>query len=141
VHNVPFLFWVWWLKTCKNWVVPVTTPKKRVTPTCKSEESSEKTSAISICQLCTSQPDLLLHVNSATQELMQQHKKAFSDMRAYYNGVTVSNLDLIRTLRVEAVELRRRDAASAKLAGEVAAENKRLVEPLAQVWPTLISEI
>lgn len=69
---------------------------------------------------------------------MQQHEKAFADMRAYYNGVTVGNLDLIRTLRDEAAELRRRDAASAKLAAEIAAENKRLVEPLAQVWPSLI---
>ena len=64
---------------------------------------------------------------------MQQHVTAFADMRAYYNGVTTTNLDTIKSLREEAAELKRRDAASAKLAAEIAAENKRLVEPLAQV--------
>lgn len=69
----------------------------------------------------------------ALQNLMQQHTTAFADMRAYYNGVTSSNLDLIKSLKDKAVELRRRDVAAAKLVSQITAENKRLVEPLAQV--------
>ena len=79
---------------------------------------------------------LLLSVN-ALQDLMQQHSKALADMGAYYNGITTSNLDLIKSLKDEAVELRSRDVAAAKLLSQVTAENKRLVEPLAQVHATL----
>lgn len=64
---------------------------------------------------------------------MQQHVTAFADMRTYYNDVTASNLGLIKALRDDAAEGKRRDAATAKLVAEVAAENRRLVEPLAQV--------
>ncbi|BDA46585.1 Dynein regulatory complex subunit 4 [Coccomyxa sp. Obi] len=75
--------------------------------------------------------------NAHVQDLMQQHTKAFADMRAYYNGITSSNLDLIKSLKDEAVELRRRDVAAAKLVSQVTAENKRLVEPLAQAQKTV----
>ncbi len=74
---------------------------------------------------------------NASQDLMQQHNKALADMGAYYNGVTTSNLDLIKSLKDEAVELRSRDVAAAKLVSQVTAENKRLMEPLAQVHATL----
>lgn len=64
---------------------------------------------------------------------MQHHEKAFADMRAYYNSITHSNLDIIRRLKEEAGELKHREAATNKLMANVAAENERLVEPLAQV--------
>jgi hypothetical protein len=54
-------------------------------------------------------------------------------MKAYYNDVTTNNLDLVKALKEDAAELRRRETAADKLLAEVAAENKALVEPLEQV--------
>jgi len=47
--------------------------------------------------------------------------------------VTTNNLDLVKALKEDAAELRRRETAADKLLAEVAAENKPLVEPLEQV--------
>lgn len=94
------------------------------------------------CKLCKPAAHFnswALHLKmDALQDLMQQHTKAFADMRAYYNSITSSNLDLIKSLKEEAVELRRRDVVAAKLVSQVTAENKRLVDPLSQVHDTLL---
>ncbi len=47
--------------------------------------------------------------------------------------MTTNNLDLVKALKEDAAELRRRETAADKLLAEVAAENKALVEPLEQV--------
>lgn len=52
--------------------------------------------------------------NFHIETLMKKHEKAFSDMKGYYNDITLNNLALINTLRVlsqsflPAVHLKRR---------------------------------
>ena len=67
------------------------------------------------------------------QALMQQHEKAFADMKGYFNGVVRDNLDAIMALKAELAEHKRREASTQSLLQEVVAENKRLSEPLDKV--------
>ena len=64
---------------------------------------------------------------------MQQHEKAFSDMKNYFNGVVRDNLDAIMALKAELAEHKRRETTTQSLLQEVVAENKRLSEPLDKV--------
>jgi hypothetical protein len=59
-------------------------------------------------------------------------------MKAYYTDVSNANLDAIRALKEEAAEARRQRAAAEKVAADTGAENRRLVEPLAQVHLSLL---
>ena len=70
---------------------------------------------------------------AAMQALMQQHEKAFADMKGYFNGVVRDNLDAIMALKAELAEHKRREASTQSLLQEVVAENKRLSEPLDKV--------
>lgn len=72
-------------------------------------------------------------VFACAQDLTKRHDAAFAEIKAYFNDVTTNNLDLVKALKEDAAELRRREAAADKLLAEVAAENKALVEPLEQV--------
>lgn len=67
------------------------------------------------------------------QDLTKRHEAAFAEIKAYYNDVTAKNLDLVKALKEDAAELRCREAATDKLLAEMAAENRQLAEPLAQV--------
>ncbi len=71
------------------------------------------------------------------QDLTKRHEAAFAEIKAYYNDVTANNLDLVKALKEDAAELRCREAATDKLLAEMAAENRQLAEPLAQVCSTL----
>ena len=64
---------------------------------------------------------------------MEDHKTAFEEMRAYYNDITANTLDLIKALKGDAAELKRREATAQALALEVAQENTRLIDPLEAV--------
>ncbi|CAM9773491.1 unnamed protein product [Chrysoparadoxa australica] len=75
-----------------------------------------------------------LHVN----DLMRNHKKAFGQMKvsadrehAYYNDITNDNLKLIRSLKDELTEMKKKAVANQKLMQDISQENKRLSEPLA----------
>ncbi|KAK9826877.1 hypothetical protein WJX81_002647 [Elliptochloris bilobata] len=70
--------------------------------------------------------------NTHIQDLTKRHEAAFAEIKAYYNDVTANNLDLVKALKEDAAELRKREAAADKLLAEVAAENRALTEPLAQ---------
>ena len=70
------------------------------------------------------------------QDLTKRHEAAFAEIKAYYNDVTANNLDLVKALKEDAAELRCREAATDKLLAEMAAENRQLAEPLAQVCST-----
>ncbi|KAL4443289.1 hypothetical protein ABPG75_011026 [Micractinium tetrahymenae] len=70
--------------------------------------------------------------NAHIADLMARHEAAFRDMRAYYNQVTHSNLDLIKALKEEIADMKAAEAAREKLVGDVVRENRRLAEPLAQ---------
>ena len=51
-------------------------------------------------------------------------------MRAYFNDITANTLDLIKQLKADAVDMKKRENAAEVLAIELAQENKRLIEPL-----------
>ncbi|CAM9506290.1 unnamed protein product, partial [Sphacelaria rigidula] len=52
-----------------------------------------------------------LHIN----DLMKNHEKAFGQMKAYYNDITNDNLKLIRSLKDELVEMKKKALANQKL--------------------------
>lgn len=68
--------------------------------------------------------------NSQINTLMKNHEKAFSDIKNYYNDITLNNLALINTLKEQVEEMKKKEERLEKQMAEVMAENKRLVEPL-----------
>lgn len=68
--------------------------------------------------------------NTHINELMKKHEKAFADIKTYYNDITHNNLDLIKTLKEDVAEMKKKEAQNEKLMYEIAQENKRLSEPL-----------
>ena len=62
--------------------------------------------------------------------LLAAHDRAFADMRTYFREVTHANLDLIKTLKDESAELKRREASDERIMFAIAAENKRMSEPM-----------
>lgn len=51
-------------------------------------------------------------------------------MKKYYLDITTSNLDLIKSLKDEVEEMRKKQIANEQLMYDVAQENKRLTQPL-----------
>ncbi|KAK3248040.1 Dynein regulatory complex subunit 4 [Cymbomonas tetramitiformis] len=68
--------------------------------------------------------------NTHINELMKKHEKAFAEIKNYYNDITHNNLDLIKTLKEDVAEMKKKEAQNEKLMTEIAQENKRLSEPL-----------
>ncbi|KAK2191116.1 hypothetical protein NP493_61g05046 [Ridgeia piscesae] len=68
--------------------------------------------------------------NGQINTLMKNHEKAFSDIKNYYNDITLNNLALINTLKEQVEEMKKKEDRLEKQMAEVMAENKRLVEPL-----------
>lgn len=68
--------------------------------------------------------------NSQINTLMKNHEKAFSDIKNYYNDITLNNLALINTLKEQVEEMKKKEERMEKKMGELTAENKRLTEPL-----------
>lgn len=68
--------------------------------------------------------------NGQIHSLMRNHEKAFSDIKNYYNDITLNNLALINSLKEEIENGRKREDRNEKLMTEIVAENKRLTEPL-----------
>ena len=68
--------------------------------------------------------------NTHINELMKKHEKAFMEIKNYYNDITHNNLDLIKTLKEDVAEMKKKEAQNEKLMYEIAQENKRLSEPL-----------
>ncbi|EFJ12010.1 hypothetical protein SELMODRAFT_125064 [Selaginella moellendorffii] len=68
--------------------------------------------------------------NMHITDLMKKHEKAFSEIKCYYNDITQNNLDLIKTLKEDVTDMKKREAANEKLMYEIAQENRRLTEPL-----------
>jgi len=68
--------------------------------------------------------------NNHINELMKKHEKAFGEIKNYYNDITHNNLDLIRQLKEEVSEMKKKEIANEKLMFEIAQENKKLSEPL-----------
>ncbi|KAI5084781.1 hypothetical protein GOP47_0000950 [Adiantum capillus-veneris] len=68
--------------------------------------------------------------NTHINELMKKHEKAFTEIKCYYNDITQNNLDLIKTLKEDVTDMKKKEAANEKLMYDIAQENKRLTEPL-----------
>lgn len=67
-----------------------------------------------------------LHIN----DLMRNHEKAFGQMKSYYNDITRDNLKLIKSLKDEVAEMKKKAIANQKLMHDISHENQRLKEPL-----------
>lgn len=61
---------------------------------------------------------------------MNAHEKAFGEIKNYYNDITHNNLDLIKSLKEEVADMKKKEAQDEKLMFEIAQENKRMSEPL-----------
>ncbi|XP_019360911.1 PREDICTED: growth arrest-specific protein 8 [Gavialis gangeticus] len=70
------------------------------------------------------------HKNGQINTLMQNHEKAFSDIKNYYNDVTLNNLALINTLKEQMEEMKKKEDHLEKEMAEVLLQNRRLAEPL-----------
>ncbi|PAA78994.1 hypothetical protein BOX15_Mlig031513g3, partial [Macrostomum lignano] len=70
--------------------------------------------------------------NDQINTLMKNHEKAFSDIKNYYNDITLNNLALINTLKEKIDEMKAKEDRLEKQMAEVMAENRRLSEPLRQ---------
>lgn len=67
--------------------------------------------------------------NEHIQSLMEMHKKAFSEIKNYYNDITHNNLDLIKSLKEEVAEMRLKESHDEKQMEHISQENKRMSEP------------
>ena len=67
-----------------------------------------------------------LHIN----DLMRNHSRAFGQMKSYYNDITNDNLQLIKDLKSELVEKKKKAIGIQKVMYDISQENKRLHEPL-----------
>jgi myosin heavy subunit len=71
--------------------------------------------------------------NQHINDLMKNHKKAFGQMKTYYNDITGGNLQVIKDLQKKIVELKERAVDNKKKLLDYAQENQKLSEPLAMV--------
>jgi hypothetical protein len=63
-------------------------------------------------------------------KLMAKHKQAFDDIKNYYRDTTHNNLDLIKTLKEEVAEMKKKEQAVEKDVHDVSRINKKLSQPL-----------
>ena len=68
--------------------------------------------------------------NTHINQLMKKHDVAFTEIKNYYNDITHNNLDLIKTLKDDVAEMKKKEATNDQLMYEISQENKRLSEPL-----------
>jgi len=68
--------------------------------------------------------------NEHTRRLMKQHEDAFTKIKRYYNDITHNNLDLIKSLKDDVSEMKKKERLDEKKMLQIAAENKRMSEPL-----------
>ena len=78
--------------------------------------------------------------NQHINDLIMNHKKAFSNMKLYYNEITRGNLQLITNLQKHVSELRVRAQNNKRLLLEYVQENQNLSKPLMKV-SSKISEL
>jgi len=64
------------------------------------------------------------------QKVMAKNSKDFLEIKVYYSEITVSNLDLIKRLKEEHSEIKKRENDNAKQMFDLEQRNKQLKEPL-----------
>jgi len=75
--------------------------------------------------------------NEHIATLMDNHKKAFAEIKNYYNDITHNNLDLIKSLKEEVAEMREKEILDEKQMESISLENKRMSEPFKQAQKDL----
>merc|ERR1712178_304726 len=60
------------------------------------------------------------HINTLTEN----HQQAFAEIKNYYNAITQDNLSLIKSLKEEVVEMKKKDADNEKVMMKISQENK-----------------
>ncbi|XP_062442124.1 dynein regulatory complex subunit 4 isoform X4 [Rhea pennata] len=68
--------------------------------------------------------------NSQINVLMKNHEKAFSDIKNYYNDVTLNNLALINTLKEQMEEMKKKENHLEKEMADMLLQNKQLTDHL-----------
>mmetsp|Transcript_67133 Transcript_67133/g.132183 ORF Transcript_67133/g.132183 Transcript_67133/m.132183 type:complete len:479 (+) Transcript_67133:66-1502(+) len=71
--------------------------------------------------------------NQHINDLIRNHIKAFTQMKAYYNDITRTNLNMIKKLQNQVEVLKERSSNNKKLLQEYVIENQKLSKPLAEV--------
>lgn len=71
--------------------------------------------------------------NQHINDLVKNHQKAFGQMQNYYNDITGSNLQLIKSLQKQVETLKSRATNNKKMLYEYTIENQKLSEPLSKV--------
>jgi chromosome segregation ATPase len=66
------------------------------------------------------------HIN----DLMDNHERAFAEMKNYYNSITRDNLTLIKSLKDELQELHSKHTENQTIMGDLSQRNERLNDPL-----------
>jgi len=68
--------------------------------------------------------------NAHIQRVMQKNQKDFQEIKVYYGDITSTNLDLIKRLKEEHHEIKKRENGDAKHMFDLEQKNKQLKEPL-----------
>jgi growth arrest-specific protein 8 len=68
--------------------------------------------------------------NCQINSLTKAHNVAFTELKNYYNDITHNNLDLIKTLKDELADMKKKEAANDILMFDITEENKRMAHPL-----------
>ena len=68
--------------------------------------------------------------NAHIKKLRKDHEQAFSEIKNYYNDITHNNLDLIKSLKDEVAEMKKKEQADEQKMNEIYNENRRMSEPL-----------
>ncbi|XP_020844758.1 dynein regulatory complex subunit 4 isoform X3 [Phascolarctos cinereus] len=76
--------------------------------------------------------------NGQINTLMKNHEKAFSDIKNYYNDITLNNLALINSLKEQMEEMKKKEDHLEKEMAEVMVQNKRLTDPLQKAREELL---
>jgi myosin heavy subunit len=71
--------------------------------------------------------------NQHINDLVENHKKAFGQMKLYYNEITRGNLQLVTNLQKQIEDLKSRAANNKRMLLEYVQENQNLSKPLAKV--------
>jgi hypothetical protein len=68
--------------------------------------------------------------NAHIGRLMKEHERAFADIKDYYHDITHNNLDLIKALKEEVAEAKKKERQDTIKMTKITQENKRMYEPL-----------
>ncbi|XP_063294430.1 dynein regulatory complex subunit 4 [Pelobates fuscus] len=68
--------------------------------------------------------------NGQINTLMKNHEKAFSDIKNYYNDITLNNLALINSLKEQMEDMKKKEDRLEKEMADLQLQNRRLTEPL-----------